>query len=934
MANSSSKTAIRSHPPMQTAHPLPMRESAQSTDQSLKRYLTFFALAMPAFGAIMIAGYALLFVAGLASGTSLPRSALLLTAAGTLVAVLLALPTRRMVAEGDTWRAITRYAVGFGVFFLLLNVAWQGMLIITIVGCWLPIAMLYPFLRTRRQALVLALIAAMFTGFILVEGMVRPIAQARPGDPGALPAILLTLFVVAAFVGIAVITNVLRFRTVGGRLTATFVTVTLLPALVTMIILSIQSYRHDQQLVFEVMNSVSAEKVNQLEQTAALIRNDLGNVLANAQAQDIMGRLLAAEPGSARRAVAYHEAGSFFPKYLATGKLYQEILVLDPSGEVIYSTNPAHRFASFNEQLFFHQALLGALSTTVANTPQFGNKAFVVAEPILTSEKTLGEIIFVSDFSYFAHIVSTPSGAREEGETYLVSEQFLPLTSTSQPTFAVRSDAALSALKSQQDGQGVYRNYAGEAVLGSYRWVPSLHAALITELTQTQAFLPTVFLIGNIVIIGLFAIAISIVAVIFTSRTITGPIVELAGAAESIAQGNLSTRADAGRYDELGTLAKAFNEMAATLQDIVNNLESRVDDRTKDLQRQAMRLRAAAEVSRDSALARDLDELLTRSTTLISQRFGYYHAAIYLLDANREFLVLKAASGEPGRLMVETGYKLSGGETLVASVGRTATSRTSSDLTLEPSASRQPMLPGSRSELALPLKAQGVLLGVLDIQSDRANAFTDEDTAAFELMADQLSTAIERARIQQESERTVRELEHSYQSRARQAWQALFDQQGGILGYSYEGTGYTRVDDVPAVAQEALQRGEVVSLHEGESSQKGSLIALPIKLRGETIGAIQLRSAECAIPMETSALASEITERLAQALETSRLIDESRARAERERSIAEISAKVGSSSDVEGILRTAVQQLSSLAGDLPLSIRLTRRQPTRQAGQE
>jgi GAF domain-containing protein/HAMP domain-containing protein len=559
----------------------------------------------------------------------------------------------------------------------------------------------------------------------------------------------------------------------------------------------------------------------------------------------------------------------------------------------------------------------------VTDIPEFGAPAFVLAKPILLAGRTIGEILFVSDYSVITEIAERRSGSRQEGETYLVAEDFGPLTPIRGQATAINTEATDNAINGKQGGSGFYTNYAGESVLGTYRWVPALRGALITEQSARRSFVSTFVQIANILIVGLFAIVLAIVSVVLTSRTITNPITELADAAHNLSEGHLSTRADAGRPDELGALAESFNFMAATLQGIVTNLEVSVEARTRDLQRQALRLRAAAEISRDSAGAVSVQELLTRSAELIGERFGFYHVGIFVLDSNREYLILSAASGEVGKLMLETGFKVRGGETVVATVAQTGSSRLISDLSREPIAVRNSLLPGTRSELGLPLKSYNVLIGVLDVHSDQANAFTDEDVAVLQLMADQLSVAIERTRILQESESSLRELERSYQRFTRESWQILLrTREGGMLGYKYEGAEFRRLTDIPAPAREALERGEQVKIPGTNGSSAGSSLVVPIKLRGTTIGAISLQVRSREIPPETAELAHAISEQLAQALEASWLLSESRTRAERQRFIAEVSAKIGAAPDVETILRTTVEELSGVVGESQITLTL------------
>jgi GAF domain-containing protein/HAMP domain-containing protein len=880
-------------------------------------------LAVPAAGAILLSGYVLLFLLALYGARPEPPYYLLVAASGALGLFLLVLPTGRMLRRNESSRAMLMNGLGAGIFFFLLNVAWPGFTLVSIFGVWLPFVLFYAFLRNWRQLRALMVIGLIFSGLIAFTGARRLMEPASLADPAVLPAILLTIFVVVAFVTLAVTTHLVRFPTVASRLTVTLVAVTLFPALATMLVVSIQSYRHDQELILEAMDSVATQKISQIDQAVTRMENDMDAARLSPETGETLSSILTEPPSSPAQRQSLAAAQAYFDPLLAGTDLYQEVLLLDLEGEVVYSSSPNHEALSFKQAPFYLQALSNPYSTTVTNIPEFGAPAFVLAKPVLLAGRTIGELLFVSDYSAITEITEKPSGSRQEGETYLVAEDFRPLTTIQGSAAAMSSEAADNAITGQQAGSGIYANYAGATVLGTYHWVPALRAALITEQSAQRPLVATFVLIANVLIVGLFAIVLAIVSVVLTSRTITNPITELADAAHNLSEGHLSTRADAGRPDELGALAESFNFMAATLQGIVTNLEVSIEDRTRDLQRQALRLRAAAEISRDSAGAVSVQELLRRSAELIGERFGFYHVGIFVLDSNREYLILSAASGEAGKLMLETGFKVRGGETVVATVAQTGSSRLVPDLSREPIAARNSLLPGTRSELGLPLKSYNVLIGVLDVHSDQANAFTDEDVAVLQLMADQLSVAIERTRILQESESSLRELQGSYQRFTRESWQNLMRaQEGGMLGYKYEGAEFSRLTDVPAPAREALGRGEQVEIPGTNGSSAGRSLVVPIKLRGTTIGAISLRVQSREIPPETAELAQAISERLAQALEASWLLNESRTGAERQRFIAEISAKIGAAPDVESILRTTVEELSGLVGESQITLTL------------
>jgi GAF domain-containing protein len=362
--------------------------------------------------------------------------------------------------------------------------------------------------------------------------------------------------------------------------------------------------------------------------------------------------------------------------------------------------------------------------------------------------------------------------------------------------------------------------------------------------------------------------------------------------------------------------------MADRLQDLVSDLEQKIADRTRDIQRQAVRLRVASEISRDSATATELSELLNRSATLIRERFGYYHSGIFLLDDNREYAVLSAASSEAGRLMLETRYKLRVGEGLAGLVAQTGESRLAYDTDSDAIQFKNPMLPATRSELGLPLKVFNRVIGVLDVQSDQHNAFTEDDIATLQIMADQLAVAIERTRVYQDSQESLRELKRGYQGYTEESWNNIARTRGFVAGYTYEGVTVRPLNSMPGEAIEVYKSGSPQMTTDTTGKLKFTTLSVPVKIRGETIGMIRLNVKGEAVPDDTIAMVEEITNRIGVALETSRLVYESRQLATREHTISEASARIGSSINFEDILKTAVEELGKIMGESEVVVQL------------
>jgi signal transduction histidine kinase len=170
--------------------------------------------------------------------------------------------------------------------------------------------------------------------------------------------------------------------------------------------------------------------------------------------------------------------------------------------------------------------------------------------------------------------------------------------------------------------------------------------------------------------------------------------------------------------------------------------------RTRDLERRARYLQTTAEVARQVASVLDLQELLTRVVTLVSEQFGFYHVGIYLLDESGEWAALRAASSEGGQRMVACGHRLRVSTAgIVDHVTRTGKPCVALELGKETRLLDSPDLPETRSEMVLPLRARGETMGVLDVRSTEPEAFSSEDMAVLQTQADSLATAIQQARL-------------------------------------------------------------------------------------------------------------------------------------------------------------------------------------------
>jgi nitrate/nitrite-specific signal transduction histidine kinase len=224
-----------------------------------------------------------------------------------------------------------------------------------------------------------------------------------------------------------------------------------------------------------------------------------------------------------------------------------------------------------------------------------------------------------------------------------------------------------------------------------------------------------------------------------------------------ISGGELGHVLDIHTGDEIEELAVEFNGMAAQLANMIDTLEHRVAERTHELNRRAVQLQAAAQVSHAASSVLGPEALIQQTVNLIHDRFDYYYVGLFLLDASRRWAVLQAGTGQAGRAMLTRGHKLEvGGDSMVGWCTARGRARIALDVGDEAVRFDNPLLPETRSEMALPLVSRGQVIGALTVQSTAPRAFSEGDIAVLQTMVDQVANAIENARLLQEMEHLVR----------------------------------------------------------------------------------------------------------------------------------------------------------------------------------
>jgi GAF domain-containing protein/HAMP domain-containing protein len=359
----------------------------------------------------------------------------------------------------------------------------------------------------------------------------------------------------------------------------------------------------------------------------------------------------------------------------------------------------------------------------------------------------------------------------------------------------------------------------------------------------------------------------------YVVKGVSDPIYDLIKTFNKIEQGDLTQRAPVSGTDELGIVTVQFNRMVSRLEILQNSLEQQVAERTRQLA-------ATNEVGRVAASSLDPDQLLARVVPLITEQFNYYFAAIYLVDPSGKWAELKEATGEAGRVLKQNHHRLEiAGKNMVGTAIREVSPRIAQIASEEKQRFENPLLPYTRSEVALPLVIGDRVLGALSVQSTREADFGPQVVETMQNMAGQVAIALENARLFQEAQQIIREMRTVQQQYLLQGWQGLSEENENL---EY------RIGD--------------------EDSDNSIKLEVPISLRDQILGQIMLEGQAEWTPDQQS-LVDAVATQAAIALENARLVSESRHIALRERMAAEINSKIWSSATIDGVLQTVVKEL-------------------------
>ena len=457
--------------------------------------------------------------------------------------------------------------------------------------------------------------------------------------------------------------------------------------------------------------------------------------------------------------------------------------------------------------------------------------------------------------------------------------------------------------------------YSLAVIVQSQEWLAGSAAAKEQISEATTNTLQSSFVLVAVILM------LALLAALWIGNTLTFPLRALTQTAEEITAGNLMAEANVRSSDEIGTLSKTLNTMTTTLRESIQSLERRVKERTAALEvasesasRRATQFEAITQVTSAISSIRKMEELMPLVASVISRFFGFYHVGIFLNDEYGQNTLLIATNSEGGRRMLERKHSLKiGAQGIVGYVASRGKSRVARNVGEDIVFFNNPDLPETKSEAALPLRSGNSIVGVLDVQSTKADAFSKEDMDILAILADQVSLAIENSRLFETTRRSLSEAETLYRQYLHEGWSRL-PQEEQFSGYRYTPRGAAPLRKPISVEASDTTTGE-------DKIDQPAQLSVPIKLRGETIGNLVVQAPDGKYWRQDQIdLVHAVADRVALSAENARLFEETSRRAERERLVTEITSKIRSTNDPEEMIQTALDELRSALGATQIQV--------------
>ncbi len=451
--------------------------------------------------------------------------------------------------------------------------------------------------------------------------------------------------------------------------------------------------------------------------------------------------------------------------------VFDQFFLVNKDGIIKVSSNANWQALALDPSIF--EDMAGSQSHALYGlSPIYENELLLVTAVNYQTQhgSTLGTLVGVTEKENLQQLVQPLNGLAPFASTYFIlsDNQFIISDPDTGELNRVTASAAqdelisnLSKLIASGSNKPVVLDVTsptGEASLAQLQWFPGMQSGVVLEISNDKIYGQIASLAPFTILLALVTLAGIGFALTFGIRRVIQPLQSLSEITRKFAEGDWDQRAEVQSNDEVGILASSFNYMANEIGEVYHSLEQKVEERTRQIQ-------TASEVAQSITTISNLDDMLQKTAELLVQQFGYQQASVYMLDRSGKFIDFKTGFGSATRELTEKNYRIEAGSaSIIGWVASNNRARIASDVSEDPLHLRNELIPDTRSEACVPISLGNLVLGVLDVQSNKPSTFSKDTIITLQTLASQIATAMQTASLIETSQVDFEELERLYRS--------------------------------------------------------------------------------------------------------------------------------------------------------------------------